>query len=105
MFYVNFLAVDGMENMGADAISAGFIVGAVAIVLVQGGIGVYPTFVGLTVTMYMPGVSSGIAPEALAMGWIAWISQFLMIVVTGLISLAMVGKKTNLASHEPSSKG
>ncbi len=92
MFYVNFQAVDGMEGMGWDAIFAGFVAGAVGIVLVQGGIGLYPAFVGLTVSMYIPGVSTGIAPEALAMGWIAWTAQAVGIVVFGLISLALAKK-------------
>ena len=101
MFYVNFLAVGEMSHLGADAVFAGFIAGAVGIVLVQGGIGVYPAFVGLITTIYLPGNIDGIAPEALAMGWIAWTSQTIMLIVLGLISLAVNGKNVKFTADEP----
>jgi dolichol kinase len=53
MFQVGFHALP-MTSVPFAGVLAGFIAGAVGIVLVQGGIGVYPAFVALIVGVYMP---------------------------------------------------
>ncbi len=75
-------------------IMAGFIAGSIGIVLVQGGIGVYPAFVGLIVSMYMPAVEGGgaIQPDALAMGWLLWAAQTNMLIVLGGLSLLLAAR-------------
>ena len=69
--------------------------GAVGIVLVQGGIGVYPAFVALIVSIYMATPAGGgyIRPEALAMGWLLWAAQTLMLIMLGGVSLLLVAIK------------
>ena len=64
------------------------------IVLVQGGIGVFPGFVALIVGMYMAPPEGGglIRPDALAMGWLLWVAQTLMIIVLGGLSLLLVSR-------------
>ena len=73
-------------------ILAGFVAGAIGIVLVQGGIGVYPAFVALIVSIYMLPADGGglIRPEALAMGWLLWVAQTLMLIVLGGLSLLLL---------------
>ncbi|UKN03409.1 flippase-like domain-containing protein [Paracrocinitomix mangrovi] len=92
MFSVCFFAIEETSDLGIDAMLAGFVAGTIGIVLVQGGIGVYPAFVGLIVTIYIAPDLPGIHPAALALGWIIWTSQTLMMIVLGLISLAINGK-------------
>ena len=63
--------------------------------------GVYPAFVALIVSMYMPAPEGGglIRPDALAMGWLIWVAQTLMIIVLGGVSLLLISR--NRKPSEP----
>jgi uncharacterized protein (TIRG00374 family) len=100
MFSVCYYSVEETAGLGLDAMLAGFVAGTIGIILVQGGIGVYPAFVGLIVTTYLAPDAPGILPEALALGWIIWTSQTLLMIVLGLISLAINGKNVKFAKDE-----
>lgn len=91
MFQIGFHCLPGMGEVPFAAILAGFIAGAVGIVLVQGGIGVYPAFVALIVGVYMaPPVGGGLLrPDALAMGWLLWAAQTVMLIGLGGLSLLL----------------
>ncbi|MBK6776287.1 MAG: flippase-like domain-containing protein [Flavobacteriales bacterium] len=91
MFWVGFFALPTTAEVPAAGVFAGFIAGSIGIALVQGGIGVYPAFVALIVSAYMPGVDSAdlLQPDALAMGWLLWVAQTLMIIVLGGLSLLL----------------
>ena len=80
-----FYCLPTMVDVPFAGILAGFIAGAVGIILVQGGIGVYPAFVALIVGVYMAAPEGGglLRPDALAMGWLLWVAQTLMIIVLG----------------------
>ncbi len=97
MFQVGFYCLPSMQGMPFAGILAGFIAGAVGIILVQGGIGVYPAFVALIVGVYMPAPDGGglLRPDALAMGWLLWSAQTLMIIVLGGLSLLLMALKKN----------
>ena len=101
MFSVCFFALDSTKTLGIDAMLAGFVAGTIGMVVVQGGIGVYPAFVGLIITIYLVPESSGlsISPEALALGWIIWTSQTVMMIILGLISLIINGKNVKLINE------
>jgi len=103
MYVANFTAclyaLDSTAALGWDAILAGFVAGTLGMILVQGGIGVYPAFVGLILTIYMASPDySGILPDALAIGWINWTAQTIMMILLGLISLAANGKNVKIQS-------
>lgn len=101
MFSICFFSLESTANLGLEAMLPGFIAGTVGIILVQGGIGVYPAAVGLIITVYMDqtGVLN-IHPEALALGWIIWTSQTGMMIVLGLISMALNGKNVTFDADE-----
>ncbi|MCB0780527.1 MAG: flippase-like domain-containing protein [Flavobacteriales bacterium] len=94
MFAVGFLCLPATAQVPWSGILAGFVAGAIGIVLVQGGIGVYPAFVALIVSVYMPAPEGGglLVPEALAMGWLIWVAQTLMIIVLGGVSLLLISR-------------
>jgi len=95
MFSICFLALDSTSVLGIEAMLAGFVAGTVGMILVQGGIGVYPAFVGVIVTIYMTDSGGGaISPEALALGWIIWTSQTLMMIILGLVSMIINNRNT-----------
>jgi len=101
MFSVCFYALETTSVLGIDAMLAGFVAGTIGIVLVQGGIGVYPAFVGLILTTYMaPEDYAGILPDALALGWIIWTSQTVLMIILGLISLGLNGKNVKFDTNE-----
>lgn len=95
MFKVGFYGLPTLADVPFAGILAGFIAGAIGIVLVQGGLGVYPALVALTVGMYLPASMSGelLRPDALAMGWLLWLAQTLMIIVLGGLSLLLTALK------------
>ncbi len=99
MFWVGFFALTTTASVPFAGIMAGFIAGSVGIVLVQGGIGAYPAFVALIVSIYMPAPETGgiIRADALAMGWLLWTAQTAMIIVLGGISLLLVSRKRSPA--------
>ncbi len=101
MFSVCFYALDSTAHLGIDAMLAGFVAGTVGMIVVQGGIGVYPAFVGLIISIYLVSnnSTSAINPEALALGWIIWTSQTLMMIVLGLVSLLINGKNIKLINE------
>lgn len=91
MFQIGFLALPETSGVPFAGILAGFVAGAVGIVLVQGGIGVYPAFVALIVSIYMPPSAGGyIHPQALAIGWLLWAAQTLMLIALGGLSLLLL---------------
>lgn len=95
MFKLGTLAIGGMAEVPAAGILASFVAGAVGIVLVQGGIGVYPAFVALIISIYMPPVEGHglIRPEALAMGWLLWLVQTVLLILLGGLSLLLLSLK------------
>lgn len=85
MFYIPFLALPETSVAGVGAVLASFVMASFSIVLVQGGIGVYPVAVAQTLALY------GIVYEAgFAMGWIIWVAQTVMIVSFGVGSLVLM---------------
>lgn len=101
MFSICFFSLESTANLGLEAMLPGFIAGTVGIILVQGGIGVYPAAVGLIITVYMDQTGIvNIHPEALALGWIIWTSQTGMMIVLGLISMALNGKNVTFETDE-----
>lgn len=94
MFWLGFWAMPNMSGVPLAGILAGFVAGAIGIVLVQGGVGVYPAFVALIISVYLPPMDEGlIRPDALALGWLLWTAQTLMLIVLGGLSLILLALK------------
>ena len=85
MFWVCFFSLDATSHLGANAIFAAFVLGSFAIVLIPGGIGAYPVGIMQCLLLY------GIAQETgFALGWIIWLSQTIMIVLFGGLSMLYI---------------
>ncbi len=99
MFAIPFQSLEATADVPVEGILTAFIAGTVGIVLVQGGIGVYPAFVGMIVTIYMASGSQNlIEGNALAMGWIIWTSQTLMMILLGGISLFLMPRINRISA-------
>ncbi len=71
----------------------GFIAGSIGITLTNGGIGVFPLVVGLTIEYYLKEEYGEIAQGlGFALGMIIWCSQTTMVIILGVISLLLLPK-------------
>lgn len=95
MFGVCFQALPSTSSMPLAGILAGFIAGTLGLIFVQGGIGVYPALVGIITTIYIfpEYTTSPIHPIGIALGWIIWSSQTILMIVLGLISMLLTPAK------------
>ena len=94
MFWLGFFSLSETSHLGPNAIFAGFVLGSFAIVLIPGGIGAYPVGIMQCLVLY------GIAEETgFALGWIIWLSQTIMILIFGGLSMLYIPhyNKKNLA--------
>ena len=97
MFWVCFFSLGETATLGANAIFASFVIGSFAIVLIPGGIGAYPVGIMQCLLLY------GIAQETgFALGWIIWLSQTIMIVLFGGLSMLYIPiyNKKHPRNHE-----
>jgi len=85
MFYAAFFALPETSMASISAILASFVMASFSIVLVQGGIGVYPVAVAQTLLLYNISYEAGFA-----MGWIMWVAQTIMLVFFGVASLLLM---------------
>ncbi|MEI6885180.1 MAG: lysylphosphatidylglycerol synthase transmembrane domain-containing protein [Bacteroidota bacterium] len=88
MLYVIFFcfAETSLLSMGAGL--SALELGSIGIMITPGGIGLYPAIIQETLLLY------GIAkPTGLALGWIAWTAQTLMILIVGGLSLVLLSIK------------
>jgi len=94
MFWVGFYALPSVSSVPAAGIMAAFLAGSASIILVQGGIGVFPAFVALILGVYMEPPAGGglIRPDALAMGWLLWLAQTALVIILGGVSLLLVAR-------------
>ena len=82
MFWVVLWAFPETENLGLDAVLVAFIAGSIAMVISNGGFGVYPVFVAEALLLY--GISKEIGT---AFGLLMWVSQTLLVVVFGFVCM------------------
>ncbi|MCK9617401.1 MAG: flippase-like domain-containing protein [Lentimicrobiaceae bacterium] len=85
MSFLVFFAMPATKQLGLDAGISVLIFGTIGIMLVQGGIGIYPAIVAETLFIYgIPEVSG------YAMGWLIWISQTITILIIGPLSTILL---------------
>ena len=82
MFYVTSLSVEDLGLLPFGAILTGFIAGSFSIAATNGGVGSYPLAVFAAFSIF----NIAEAPS-IALGWIMWASQTLMVIVFGGLSL------------------
>lgn len=85
MFWTPFLSMPGTADASFGAVLSSFVVASMSIAVVQGGIGVYPVAVGQALILY--GIPQ---EEGLALGWLVWTAQTLMLVMFGGVSLLLM---------------
>lgn len=85
MAYFVFFSLPETSHLGLDAGLAALVFGTIGIMLVQGGIGIYPAIVAETLFLYAVDPTKGYA-----LGWLIWSSQTLTIILLGIVSLIVL---------------
>ncbi len=93
MTYVVFNCLPETRGLPVTAGFAVFVFATIGVMIVQGGIGIYPAIVAETLFLYHIPETKGYA-----MGWLLWSGQTIMIVIAGIISLILL-PLINKASH------
>lgn len=83
--YACFFAFDATENLGQSVCLTLLLFGTFGVIFTPGGLGAYPAIVGGLLLYY--GVEQ---VTAFALPWLVWTSQFILIVVLGVISLIVL---------------
>jgi uncharacterized membrane protein YbhN (UPF0104 family) len=103
-FAIPFLSLEQTKDFPMDGILLAFIAGSLGITFTNGGIGTFPILVGMVIVFYL----GDTVPDALAignaLGMIIWVSQTLLLIILGLISLILLPKnntKENVKTQLP----
>jgi uncharacterized protein (TIRG00374 family) len=90
-FYIIKWSIDETTQLNIIEILPAFVIGSLSITTTNGGIGIFPLSVAITLTAY------GVSKEAgLAFGWIVWSAQTIVTIVLGGLSffiLPLVNRK------------
>lgn len=79
MTWLIFLCFNQTSNLGLNVALATLVTGSIGIMIVPGGIGIYPLIVSQTLIIFAIPKTVGYA-----VGWIAWSSQTLLIIIFGI---------------------
>ncbi len=83
MSWLCFLALEETMHLSLLAAFASVTFGTIGIIVVQGGIGVYPAIVSQTLVIFGVSTSMGYA-----IGWLTWLAQTVILLVMGLWAVA-----------------
>jgi len=95
MAYLVFFSLPETSHLGLDAGLATLVFGSIGIMLVQGGIGIYPAIVAETLVLYSVSNIKGYA-----LGWLIWSSQTITIILLGILSFILLPVFNKNVSHE-----
>jgi uncharacterized protein (TIRG00374 family) len=96
MIYLCLLSLPETASLGLVVGLSVLVIGSIGIMITPGGIGLYPVLVAETLFLYGITKESG---TGIAIGWITWSAQTIMIIIVGAISLLIVSahsKKNNV---------
>lgn len=99
MTWIVFFCIPETTHLGLDAGLAALVFGSIGIILVQGGIGIYPWIVAEILLLYSIPETKGYA-----VGWLSWTGQTAMIILFGLLSLVFLPILNNKKDGLPESQ-
>lgn len=85
MLYFNFFALEETSSIGFGAALTAFVLGGLAMVLTNGGIGAYPIAIQAALSIYGYSEAAGGA-----LGWITWVAQTVLVIVLGAGSMLLI---------------
>jgi uncharacterized membrane protein YbhN (UPF0104 family) len=99
-FMLPFLSMEETKDFPLEGLLLGFIAGSLGITFTNGGIGTFPLLVALVVVFFLVGKDPNATQDMKnhayavgnAIGMIIWVSQTLMLIFLGLLSLVLLPK-------------
>ncbi len=85
MIWVCVFSLPETSHLGIDTGLSMLIFGSIGIMIVQGGIGIYPAIIAETLAIYGIQETTGYA-----LGWLTWTAQTILIVIIGIVSLIIL---------------
>jgi len=85
MIYTCIFAISDTAHLRPEAGLSMLVFGSIGIMVVQGGIGIYPAIIAEVASLYEVASTSGYA-----LGWLAWTAQTLMIIVAGIAATTLL---------------
>jgi len=95
MTWLCFLALEETMHLPLIAAFASLTFGTVGIIVVQGGIGVYPAIVSQTLLIF--GISSSMG---YAIGWLTWLSQTVILLLMGIWAVYYITFRKGIKIHD-----
>ncbi len=85
MTWLVFFSLPETSHLGIDVALAVMVFGSVGIIIIQGGIGIYPWIVAEILALFAISQTIGYA-----MGWLLWTGQTVMVILAGIVSLILL---------------
>lgn len=85
MLHVSFWSISETSSLGFEAVATAFILGTLMVMVTPGGIGAYPIAIQGVLSLYAVNANIGYA-----VGWLAWLCQFVSNVFFGALSLILL---------------
>lgn len=86
MVYLMYFSIPSTSGLSAESAYMVLIFGTIGIIVIQGGIGIYPLIVSEVLFLYGADITDGFT-----IGWLSWTVQTVMILIMGLIAFIMLG--------------
>jgi len=102
-FGICFKAFEQTQDFPINGVLIGFIAGTFGLMFTSGGIGAYPYLVGIVVIYYIGDqfeVKEHAEGIGKALGMIIWLSQTIMMIVLGLLSLVLLPRNYKKESND-----
>lgn len=90
MVYFMYFSIPSTTGLSAESAFIVLVFGTIGIIVIQGGIGIYPLIVSEVLLMYGADITDGFT-----IGWLSWTVQTIMILVMGLIAFTLFGFQKN----------
>jgi uncharacterized protein (TIRG00374 family) len=85
MTYLVFFSIKDTSGLSMMSGLSVLVLGTIGIMVVQGGIGIYPAIVAETLVLY-----GAVATKAYALGWLIWSAQTAALIIAGILSLIIL---------------
>lgn len=85
MAYLVFQSLSITQNLGILASLTALTIGTIGMIVVQGGLGIYPLLIAGALVAYKISY-----PLGYAMGWLMWGGQTIGIIITGIVALILI---------------
>jgi len=86
MVYFMYFSIPSTSGLSAESAFMVLVFGTIGIIVIQGGIGIYPLIVSEVLLMYGADITDGFT-----IGWLSWTVQTIMILFMGLLAFILLG--------------